>query len=104
MSERYSDGVLDEKFVGIEDKMDAHFEVQNKSLIRIETQTTRTNGRVTFLEKMVWGAMFLLPVLVGECGWLTIDYLNHRDATATPDQIQAAVASGIDQALQQYNK
>lgn len=44
---------LDEKFRGIMTKIDSEFEVVNTRLDNILSQVTRTNGRVTELEKKV---------------------------------------------------
>ncbi len=51
MREKYNDGVLDEKFTNIHEKMDEQFEASMKVLADIKEQTTKTNGRVTALEK-----------------------------------------------------
>jgi hypothetical protein len=50
----YANREIDEKFSDIKD-----------SLNRIESQTTKTNGRVRWLEKMIWLAM-------GFCGCVTV--------------------------------
>lgn len=51
MSDKYNDGVLDEKFMSLHEKIEAYSEAQMSVLGRIEAQTTKTNGRVTSLEK-----------------------------------------------------
>lgn len=60
MDAPYQNREIDERFADIK-----------LSLDRIETQTTKTNGRVRWLEKMIWGAggfcacvtILLLPLL-----------------------------------------
>jgi hypothetical protein len=57
MEQDYKKRELDEKFTEIKD-----------TLLRIETQTVKTNGRVTMVEKymyMVMGAVSILGFLVG---------------------------------------
>lgn len=43
--------LIDEKFKGLTSLMNAHFENMDDRLEKIEIQTTKTNGRVTALEK-----------------------------------------------------
>lgn len=105
MNKDYSNRELDEKFTSLEGAFNIRLDSQDDQLDRIETQTTKTNGRVTFHDKMIWGAMFLLPFLVGECGWLTVDYLNHRDEGLTATQIQQIEnlnTATVNQAFQDY--
>lgn len=57
MEQNYQKRELDEKFTDIKD-----------SLIRIENQTSKTNGRVTKLERWMYGvagAITILGFLVG---------------------------------------
>lgn len=72
-------------------------EVKN---IAIDTnaQAKKTNGRVNWMEKTIWTALGAVPLLTIWAGWLTIHALQPIQ-TATPDQIQAAVAEGIHEAL-----
>lgn len=79
-------------------------EVAEVKGIAIDTheQAKKTNGRVTALEKWQYGSLVGLSILTPIVGWVTVDYLNHRDQTASTEQIQAAVASGIQEALQEY--
>ena len=42
---------LDERFNNLTTNMNAHFRTVDERLEKIETQTTKTNGRVTELEK-----------------------------------------------------
>lgn len=65
------------------------------SLVRIELQTTRTNGRVNSLERsrvQIWTAIMVSVALVG-----TIVYLY----TLT---IDAKIDSKVGQALKSYSK
>lgn len=109
MSERYTDGVLDEKFLSVENKLEVHFDAQGEMLKRIEEQTKKTNGSVAdlkvFREQFMGGAKVAIPlmsILTAAMGWLTVDYLNHRDKEFSQEQIQAAVAAGISDALANY--
>lgn len=109
MNEAYSNRELDEKFTSLQDSMEVHLDEQNKTLSRIEVQTTKTNGQVAAItkwkEQVMGGAKVAIPVLmilIAVMGWFAVDYLNHRNKTASTDQIQAAVAAGIQQALQNY--
>lgn len=106
MMEKYSDGVLDEKFINIEDKMEAHFDAQNQTLIRIESQTTKTNGRVKWLEKMIWLAVGALAPLTFWSIWLTNETLKSKEELSPIQNqaIQAAVLAGILEATKQYAK
>lgn len=106
MSDKYNDGVLDEKFEGIHEKIETYAEAQLETLGRIEIQTKKTNGSVADIqrwrEQMVGGMKYgtpLLMVIVGFMGWLAIDYLNHRDHQLSSSQIQAAMYN----AIQEYN-
>lgn len=48
-------------------ELDNHFGDIKETLIRIESQTVRTNGRVTALEKWMWmvaGALTLITFLI----------------------------------------
>lgn len=73
--------------------------LQNIETISNEThiQAKKTNGRVNWMEKVIWTAMGALPLLTVWSGWLTLDMLN-QPQTVTPDQLQAAVEAGINSA------
>lgn len=63
-------------------------------------QAKKTNGRVNWHDKMVWTALGALPLLTIWAGWLTLQVLNPPINSAT---IQAAVNTGINEALSGYN-
>lgn len=67
------------------------------------TQAKKTNGRVNLHDKMLWTAMGALTILTPWMGWVTLQLL-HPPLSATPEQIQSAVASGVQQALDAYDK
>ena len=74
MDEPYANRELDDKFKAADDRADEFheklmdrmdvFELNTKeALVRIEEQTTKTNGRVRWLEKMMYCAIGGLAVL-----------------------------------------
>lgn len=76
--------------------------------IALEThaQSLKTNGSVAELivyrEQIKGGMKVAIPaltLLVAAMGWLTVDYLNHRDVIPV-DKIQAAVDAAFKQNLQ----
>lgn len=57
-------------------EIDTFHESISKALVRIETQTVHTNGRVSWLEKMVYTAIGALFFIVPVMTWLLSDYLD----------------------------
>lgn len=128
MNDHYSNGILDEKFLNIENKLETYFEGQNQMLNRIETQTIKTNGRVTELEKkqikndavaeaqndlsitsrwsqrLLWCAMGALPLLTVWSAWTTNEVLKSKEEISPLQTaaIQAAVQGGILEATKTY--
>ena len=78
--EAYNNRELDTRFVSVEDKMDLHFEEVNSILVRIESQTVKTNGRVTNLEFWRWlitgGLMVFTIVILPAVAWLILQIVN----------------------------
>ncbi len=97
MDDYASKEVMEEKFKSLEDKLDENSHatrnkvqsMQNvlelrmniferdtrESLTRIEIQTTQHNGRMRWLEKMVWlaiGGLAILSTVVLPLGWVLI--------------------------------
>lgn len=78
--EKYTDGLLDEKFLTIAEKMDDHFDALTVILGDIKKQTTVTNGRVGSLEgwknRLIGGwfvfSIICLPALGFLC-WKVIE-------------------------------
>lgn len=97
MSDKYNDGVLDEKFSRVEELMSAHFEAHTSILKEIQGQTTRTNGRVTLVEKLIWTGLGALPLLTGWSGWMTNEILAAKESL-TPVQ-QAAINEAVREAI-----
>lgn len=98
MKDDYSNRELDERFTSLQDSFEVRLDTQTETLGRIEKQTTKTNGRVTMLEKFMWSSIGVFPLIAGFTGWLAIDYLSHRD-TVPKEQIQAAVNQAFDDNL-----
>lgn len=68
-------------------------------------QASTTNGKVAEIskwkEQMQGGikvSVVFMGIITAAMGWLTVDYLNHRNKSITQIQIQSAV----DQAFQNY--
>lgn len=70
-------------------------EISDVKGIAMETrdQARKTNGRVTLLEKFMWTMAGLMPFMTAAMGWLSIDYIKHRNqASQIPTtQLEAAV-------------
>lgn len=73
-------------------------------ILRIETQTTKTNGRVMSLEGwrtwILGGAAVFVPIFIVVSGWLILQTLN------TPNVVEGAVSKvfqDYDQALKTNN-
>lgn len=121
MSEKYTDGLLDEKFMNLEEKIETYGEAQMKVLTSIDEQTKKTNGRTTELEKqqirneakyaaldtilselsgvtkwsqrLLWLALGAAPLATGISVWVLTQTLDARE-TISPVQ-QAAIESAI---------
>lgn len=104
MNEDYSNRELDERFTALQDSFEVRLDVQTQTLARIESQTTKTNGHVAdafkqiatlqgenrFIRGGAAASAFFLVMLTAAVGWVTVDYLNHRDKVPS-EEIQAAV-------------
>lgn len=127
MSDKYTDSVLDLKFEHVErsveqaktnltDHMDTQFEAKMavlnelaKDVVETKEQAKKTNGRVTMLEKLIWTALGALPLLTIWAAWLSNQVLANQQTitslqTSASVELQAAVANGIKEALEEYNK
>lgn len=88
--EKYTDGLLDEKFKVIEEKMDDHFDALTGILGDIKTQTTLTNGRVNKHEgrwQFLMGgwavfSIIVLPTLGGLC-WMVVELSKEVEVLKT---------------------
>lgn len=98
MTESYSRHELDDRFTALQDSFEVRLDSQGMQLDRIEKQTTKTNGRVTLLEKFMWGSLGALPFITAGTGWLAVDYLQHRNEVPTA-AIQAAVEAGLSKSI-----
>lgn len=117
-----SEDVIKEKFENLEEKIETNFDAHTELLKDIKEQTTKTNGRVTELEKkdiatqakldsivpksnwtnnLVWGCTFAFPLLAIWAGWLTSETLNAQKQLS-PVQ-QAAITQAVINALQEVN-
>jgi hypothetical protein len=80
MSERFNDGVLQEKFDTIIEKLD-----------RIEAQTTKTNGSVRSLQgsrQYTYGALTIITALVlPTLGFLSYQIIKNSEHIAAIDAI-----------------
>lgn len=65
---------MEDKYTNRE--IDAHFGRQNEQLDRIEGQTVKTNGRVTWLEKVAYMLIGGLVVVGSSVFWLIIKTLK----------------------------
>lgn len=113
MSEKYNDGVLDEKFSSLHEKIETYAEAQMRVLSRIEDQTTRTNGRVTAMEKWrsfitgfvyavgVFMTVIILPLLGSTMYeiYVVIPKQEAKQTNITSQQMQAASYAGVQQAI-----
>lgn len=97
----YSNRELDAKFTNVEDLMSAHFDAQAVVLRDIKAQTTKTNGRVTNHDKMLWTALGALPLLAIWAGILTNQFLSAQ-SKMSPSQ-EASITAAVDAALQKYD-
>lgn len=87
--------VIEEKFDDIDKKITANHNGVFEYLRRIETQTTKTNGRVNSLEMsraQMWGAIAVLTLLGGVIITLAINAIDSK------------IDSKINSALQSYDK
>lgn len=80
MSDKYNDGVLDERFKNILDKLDDQFEAHTKILGDIKGQTTATNGKVAainakqerqdgFNSALMWVFGLIIVPVIGVIIW-----------------------------------
>lgn len=112
----YSDRELDERFTSLQDSFEVRLDAQTLTLGRIETQTTKTNGHVAdafkeinalkgdnkYMKGGIAASTFFIIMITGVVGYWFNDYIKHRDKEFSQEQIQSAVAAGIDQALKSY--
>lgn len=97
MSEKYSDGLLDEKF----SRMDERFDEQNVVLSRIEDQTKKTNGSIAAINR--WrerlnGGMYVAGVFIV---MIVLPILTF--ALITLINIDSKVSQAVQSALSGYN-
>lgn len=86
----YSKRELDSKFEGVAGKVDEGFKdlrtlienIRDQEIKPVREQTTKTNGRVTALEKGQWLAMgsiaVLTPIVLGLSTWVLIQVVTLR--------------------------
>lgn len=86
MSDKYPDVLLDDKFVDIQD-----------SLVRIEKQTTATNGHLRLHDRLLWLAMGAIPLLSVWAWFLTMQVLDGQKQIS-PLQ-QAVIIHAVDEAF-----
>ncbi len=87
MTDKYSDPLLDDKFIDIKD-----------SLNRIELQTVKTNGRVSMHDRLLWLSMGAMPLLAFWAFTLTQAFLD-QGKTISPLQ-QAAIEKAVENVLE----
>lgn len=75
-------------------------EISHVKSIAIDTnvQAKKTNGRVNWMEKVIWTAMGALPLLTVWSGWLTLKELE-QPSQITTDQLTSAVQSAVTNAF-----
>ncbi len=73
-------------------------EVGDVKSISMETrdQAKRTNGRVNWMEKVLWTYMGAVPMLALWAGWLTLEALKQRE----PEVSEARVQVWVDRAFE----
>lgn len=64
----------------------------------VRAQATKTNGRVRWLEKMIYTALGALPLLTVWAGGLTYAYM-HPVIQPTQEALQAAVNNAFNNSL-----
>lgn len=70
-----------------------------ESLVRIETQTTKTNGRVTILENhkaYLWGAFSLLTLLGGAIIYLSVEAIDNKIKDGITDALSSYEVQGVE--------
>lgn len=78
--------------------LDEKFAEQNRTLARIEIQSNKTNGRVTWMERMIWGATGALTIITPISFWLVTEAMNEQQQVQA---IKATLAAQVSQSVEQ---
>lgn len=90
---RQIEKMLSEQSADIKEHMDL-------KIAPLLTQVLKTNGRVTFNEKMIYLAIGALIILTPVFSWFILDYLKFKENL--PDAIGKAVDESVYRALDTY--